>query len=203
MKNMKKILVLALAALLLVAVSVAGTVAYLTAKTDPVTNTFKPSTLSVTLSEETPASNNRNIQMVPGTSVTKDPKVSYTTDVPAYVFVKVTETIGGDLIFDTYIGYDVITTGDNKWTRLEDGLYYMEVAAGSQNNISIIQDKTTPTPKADKVTIKNVTLTEMEALKKLEETAYPKLTFEAFIIQKEPFGSAAAAWAEVPTTTTP
>lgn len=61
MKNMKKILVLALAALLLVAVSVAGTVAYLTAKTDPVTNTFKPSTLSVTLSEETPASNNRNI----------------------------------------------------------------------------------------------------------------------------------------------
>lgn len=141
--------------------------------------------------------------MVPGTSVTKDPKVSYTTDVPAYVFVKVTETIGGDLSFDTYIGYDVITTGDNKWTRLEDGLYYMEVAAGSQNNISIIQDKTTPTPQADKVTIKNVTLTEMEALKKLEETAYPKLAFEAYIIQKEPFGSAAAAWAEVPTTTNP
>lgn len=199
MKNMKKILVLALAALLLVAVSVAGTVAYLTASTTPVTNTFKPSTLSVTLTEQNPTdTDNREIQMVPGASVAKDPKVSYTTDVPAYVFVKVTESIGGNLQFDKYIGYSVIT-GENKWTELGNGVYYMDVVAGAKNDISIIQDKTAPTPVADHVTVNNLTLADMNALKDLGATGYPKLTFEAYIIQKEPFNDASAAWTELTT----
>ena len=51
MKNMKKILVLALAALLLVAVSVAGTVAYLTATTDPVENTFTAESIEIVIRE--------------------------------------------------------------------------------------------------------------------------------------------------------
>lgn len=182
----KKILVMALAALLLVAVSVAGTIAYLTAQSDPVTNTFTPSTLSVYLNETQPT--NKTAQMIPGATIDKDPKVTYSTDVPAYIFVEVTESIGADLDFDKYIGYSVITTGDNKWTELSPGVYYMEVAAGSNTTgISVIQDASEP-PVADKVTVKNVTLADMTALKNPDDandtSKYPKLTFQAYIIQK-------------------
>lgn len=185
MKNMKKILVLALAALLLVAVSVAGTVAYLTATTTPVTNTFKPSTLSVSIDETLPA--DKTAQMIPGATIDKNPKVSYTTDVPAYVFVKVTESIGADLNFSDYIEYSVITTGDNAWKELSDGVYYMSVEKGSNppDGISVIQDANKVT---DKVTVKSdLKLADMTAIQNKDDdtdtTKYPKLTFQAYIIQ--------------------
>lgn len=205
MKNMKKILVLALAALLLVAVSVAGTVAYLTATTTPVTNTFTPTTLSVDVKEDNLQATSKTIEMIPGTSVAKDPKVTYSTDIPAYVFVKVTESIGAGLTFSDYIGYSVITSGEKKWNALDSApdVYYMEVTKGSnpEGGISVIQDSKGT---ADKVTIKeSVDLTAMKKLLnvngEIDDTKCPKLTFEAFIIQKEPFGSAAAAWNELTT----
>lgn len=201
MKNVKKILVLALAALLLVAVSVAGTVAYLTATTAPVTNTFTPSTLSVAIEESKPS--NKTAPMVPGAAIEKNPKVTYATDVPAYVFVKVTESIGTGLTFSDYIDYSVIT--DGKWTALSSatGVYYMEVAAGSspEGGISVIQDANKV---ADQVTVKSaLKVLDMTALKNADDATdtskYPKLTFEAYIIQKEPFNSASTAWNELTT----
>ena len=49
MKNMKRILLTVVAAMLLVVMSVAGTLAYLTVKTNPVTNTFKVGDVSFDL----------------------------------------------------------------------------------------------------------------------------------------------------------
>lgn len=202
MKNMKKILVLLVAAVLLVAVSVAGTVAYLTAQTGEITNTFTPATLSVNLNESKPA--NKIAQMVPGATIEKDPKVTYTTDVPAYVFVKVTEQIGSNLSFDAYIDYSVIT-GTGAWTALDgfDGVYYMAVEKDGcpEGGISIIQDASNP-PVADKVTVKNIGLAEMQALVNDSDandmSKYPKLSFQAYIIQQLGFeDNPAGAWAEL------
>lgn len=136
MKNMKKILVLALAALLLVAVSVAGTVAYLTAKTDPVTNTFTTAGIEISLTEtwnadskdDTDTENDHwTAQMIPGVEYAKDPIVSVIrpeTDVDIYLFVKIEKT--GNV--DSYIDYASNLTG---WTELTNGsgVYYREVSA--------------------------------------------------------------------------
>ncbi|MBR6668131.1 MAG: SipW-dependent-type signal peptide-containing protein, partial [Clostridia bacterium] len=62
MKNTKKILVLALAAVLLVAVSVGGTVAFLQDRTQEIVNTFTTSNIDITLEE----SKNLDLKMVPG-----------------------------------------------------------------------------------------------------------------------------------------
>lgn len=51
MKNAKKIIALLLCAVLLVAGSVAGTLAYLTSKTGPVNNTFSAGNVAITLDE--------------------------------------------------------------------------------------------------------------------------------------------------------
>lgn len=202
MKNMKKVLVLALAALLLVAVSVAGTMAYLTAKTDPVTNTFKPSTLSVGITETVA----KDIQIIPGVSVKKDPKVTYSTDVPAYLFVEVTEAIGPNLVFSKYVNYSVIT-GDGAWNVVKNegvgsnkqkNVYYMEVGAGkNETGISVIQDANEV---PDQVTFENVNLEDMDAID--NAACYPQLVFKAYIIQKEPFDSALAAWYELTSSST-
>lgn len=193
MKNMKKILVMTLAALLLVAVSVAGTVAYLTTSSEEVTNIFEPTTVDVGVEES-----DNEYKLIPGTSISKDPKVTYKTpDFASYVFVKVTESIKDGLTFSDYIGYDVITTGDKKWTALpgEDGVYYMEVPAGEDTDgISVIQDMN-GTP--DMVTVKeDLTLEDMTALGTNQDD-YPQLTFKSYIIQKDPFKSVEDAWANV------
>ena len=111
MKNMKKILVLALAALLLVAVSVAGTVAYLTAKTDPVTNTFVPATIEIELKEhelqadgtldmDSEVDGNDGYRLLPGLELKKDPFVRVKQG-PCYVFVEAVGSTAPDV--DDYI----------------------------------------------------------------------------------------------------
>lgn len=84
-----RILLTAVAALLLVTMAVGGTLAWLTDVTPPVTNTFSPSDIHIKLEESnTPWS----MQLIPGVEKAKDPKVTVDTDktnVPIFVYVKV------------------------------------------------------------------------------------------------------------------
>ena len=204
MKNMKKILVLALAALLLVAVSVAGTVAYLTATTTPVTNTFSPANIDLEL-KETLQSDGSDLgtadwkgQLIPGATLKKDPKVTVTYDVACYVFIKVDETNWNDDIA-TY------TIADG-WTELSgnNGLvWYKEFAQPTQQTteeILVIKD--------NQITVKDVGKTELDGLyvtKGGVKTAKDiKLVFTAYACQKANGTSefsAAEAWAKVAPTT--
>ena len=120
MKNMKKILVMALAAVLLVAVSVGGTIAYLTDKTETVENVFTTSNIDVKLEE----SSNLDLKMIPGKELTKDPTVTVIAGSEAcWLFVKLEKSTS----FDTYLSYNMA----EGWTALDnvDGVYYREVAA--------------------------------------------------------------------------
>ena len=82
-----RILLTAVAALLLVTMAVGGTIAYLTATTDNVVNKFTPAGIEIELDE---TEDNWSMQLIPGTEKTKDPVVTVNTSVKAYVFVQFT-----------------------------------------------------------------------------------------------------------------
>lgn len=175
MKNMKKILVLSLAAVLLVAVSVGGTIAYLKAETEEVTNTFTPASVNVSLTETT----GEEYQMIPKKEHTKDPTVSVAANphgVPYYVFVKMTETNNPS----AYLDYSV----DSAWTALDatayPGVYYIDVTTGYTDA------KSWGVLTGNKVTVKE-TLENSSFANMTSKDKYPSMTFQAWAIQQEGF----------------
>lgn len=88
MKARSKALLLTLCAVLLVAVSVLGTMAYLTSKTQVITNTFTVGNINIELTETKPE--NQQAKIIPGVDIVKDPKVTVKANSEAcYLFLKV------------------------------------------------------------------------------------------------------------------
>ena len=178
-----KTLIVALAVMLVVGCAVGGTLAWLTDTTDQVTNTFTVGNIDIGLAET-----KDNFKMVPGATISKDPKVTVKAGSEAcWLFVKVTESDN----LDSFISYSV----DSNWTALTgvSGVYYREVpdqtTATTDVGYSVLTN--------DQVTVKDtVTKDMMDAITAGEATA-PTLTFEAYAIQKKGFTTAAAAWNEV------
>ena len=69
---MKKKLTLVVSLLLVMALSIGGTLAYLTAQTDAVTNTFTIGNITISLAEKTTG----DYKIVPGDTVEKDPSIT-------------------------------------------------------------------------------------------------------------------------------
>ena len=175
---MKKKFMLMVSALVLVAaMAVGGTLAYLTAQTQVVTNTFTIGDISIELKETT-----SNYKMVPGQEISKDPKVTVKADSEdCWLFVKIDESDN----LGTYISYSLA----DGWTELTtgSGVYWREVASSGD-------DQTFGVLAGDKVTVKSeVTTEQMTAA----NTSKPTLTFTAYAIQAAGFDNAADAWKEV------
>ena len=176
----KKTLISIIAVALVICVSIGGVLAYLTAKTAPITNTFTVGNIGLTLTEST----GNTYKMVPGQPITKDPKVTVTANSEAsYVFVKVTKSTNA--AFDDYMTYEMA----DGWAPLEGnaGVYYREAdATTAATDFQVIKNNT--------VTVKGtVTKAMMDAL--TEET-YPTLTFKAAAVQKAGL-TLTQAWNEV------
>ena len=174
---MKKKFMLMVSALVLVAaMAVGGTLAYLTAQTQAVTNTFTIGNINITLAETT-----NTYKMVPGQDIAKDPVVTVKGGSEAcWLFVKVAESDN----LDTYITYGLA----DGWTELTagSGIYYREVASSGD-------DQTFGVLAGDKVTVKSeVTTEQMTAA----NTSKPTLAFTAYAVQKAGFDTAAQAWGE-------
>ena len=171
-------------------VTVGGTVAWLTANTAPVVNTFTPSNINIELTETT----GNQYKMVPGATIAKNPKVTVKSGSEAsYVFVKIEKST--DKAFDDYMTF-TIAAG---WTALPNvaGVYYREVAATTADtDFPVLMD--------NQVQVKDtVTKTMMDAL---NVSNYPKLTFTAYAVQQAKGNTTftpAEAWAKVPTTAAP
>lgn len=150
MKSGKKALLLALCAVLLVAATVMGTMAYLTA-TDTVTNTFTIGKVDIKLDEAKVDADGKALtgdaaarvkaneyHLMPGHSYTKDPTVHVTANSEdSYIFVKVENGISA---FEAATsaeegGYKTIADQikANGWTALNDvdGVYYKEYTKGT------------------------------------------------------------------------
>ena len=198
MKNMKKILVLALAAVLLVAVGVGGTLAWLQDSTQTIENTFTTSNIDIELKEEPDAGedNKASFQMIPDADIDKKPYVTVKKDsVACWVFVEVIESS----VLDNYISYSV---DNEEWTALGESypnIYYKKIdtAPTTDKNCDILTD--------DKVSVlAAVTEDDMAKLKE-ENAVQPTLTFKAYAIQYEGFNddtktdaeNAVNAWTEI------
>lgn len=178
---------IALLALVLVIGCVAGgTVAWLVATSDTVTNTFTYGNIDITLTETTGTS----YKIIPGTDITKNPKVTVKGGSEAcWLFVKVEES-------GTFVADKVTYAIDKDWTALEGekGVYYRKVAAvTADTDFSVLE--------GNKITVKD-TLTKGDI--KDIAAVNPTLKITAYAVQQENIKDAAAAWkAANPTTTTP
>ena len=86
----KKIAVIFCAVVLIVAATVSGTIAWLTAETAPVTNTFTVGNINITLTETTGDS----YKILPGNVLKKNPKVSVAAgSEKCYLFVLFKDSI--------------------------------------------------------------------------------------------------------------
>ena len=194
----KKSLALVLALAMIVVCVVGGTLAWLTATTPEVKNTFTYGDINIKL-EETGAtvaadgSATKEFKMIPGYTITKDPKVTVLAgSEKCYLFVKVAESDN----FDDFMTYDMAAG----WTALTgvNGVYYRVVETSTADQPFYVLA-------GNKVTVNDtVTKADMDGLKANVATQ-PTLTFTAYACQYNNSNGthfdAADAWAKVNPTT--
>lgn len=173
-----RVLVMAVALTLIIGGIIGGSVAWLTATSDTVTNTFTVGDIQIELKETT----GNNYTMVPGNDISKDPKVTVKKGSEAcWLFVK----IEGKNNIENFVTYEIA----DGWTALTGvtGVFYRKVDAAKTEDstpFSIL--------KSDKVTAKTTVTKEM--FKDLTEDTYPKLLFTAYAIQSDNISDATTAW---------
>lgn len=191
-------LTLMLSALLIFGGAIGGTLAWLTAKTEPVKNVFTVGQISLTLTETNEAgatvnSGTQTFYAVPGTNITKDPTVTVGAgSVASWIFVEITESKA--FANDANIRYEVAagwmslgttTNADGSVTRL----IYREVSEGAadqeylilSNNTVVVANEFAPSATAGEFS----------------------LTFTAYGIQKANLNTATDAWAALGTALNP
>ena len=172
----KKTLALFLALALVLGGVIGGTMAWLTDETPGIVNTFTDSDIEITLTETGAEHNANSYKMVPGYTISKDPKVTVVKgSEKCYLFVKLEKSEN----FDSFLTYEIAAG----WTQLTDaegknvdGVYYRVVdTTGQGTPISVLKD--------DKVTVLgSVTKSMMDELRdgKAEK---PTLTVTAYASQ--------------------
>ena len=198
---MKKKLMTVLALVLVIAMSVAGTIAFLTDTTDPITNTFTVGKVDITLTEtfntDTDGDQENDAwkaQLIPGTTYAKDPIVTVTADSEdCWLFVKFEENGNPS----TYLTYTSNLTPANGWTQGDDtdipsNVWYRAVnkADATKSFQLLAGDNTYPTgciSVKDTVTKDN-----------MNTAAEAELVYTAYACQKANM-SAEAAWAQFTT----
>ena len=171
-----RILLTAVAALLLVVMAVGGTLAYLTDVTPVVSNTFTPADVHISLTE-TPNQDDGTwtAQLIPGKEYMKDPIVTVDdalTNVDLWVFVKVEDTNAS-----TYLDFEV----SDEWDELiADSVYYRAWTDGTSTEDWYVLTGTT-TNANGAVTVKSgLTADQLY-------NANASLSFTAYAIQQEGF----------------
>lgn len=196
-----------LALVLVVAVaSVGGTIAWLTATTDTVTNTFTTANIDIGLTETWNAKENESstendtwrAKLVPGKEYAKDPKVTVNAGSEAcWLFVHVAEANNTINTNDKVVSYTV-RTGEDEWTAVEGhtGFFYRTVnaatAAAGDSYYVLTGDTTNP----------NGFVKINENLTKTQEEAFgantPTITVTAAAVQQDGINTVADAWSKLP-----
>ena len=185
----KKGLAMVLALVLLAVCAVSGTLAWLTAKSDEVTNTFTASDIEVKLDETkgTTVTGGKEFKMIPGYTISKDPKATVLAgSEECYLFVKLEKSQN----FDTFLTYEMA----EGWKSVpgETNVYYRKVqTAGIGTAYSVLKD--------DQVTVKGEVTKAM--MNGLTTETLPKLTVTAYASQLHKNATteftAAEAWENV------
>ena len=190
-----KTFVAMLALVLVIGCAVGGTIAWLTAQTDPVVNTFTYGDINITLGETTGAT----YKIIPGVNIDKDPKVTVKKDSEAcWLFVKVEEE--GTFVANkvTYSIADGWTQGDG--TNIPANVYYREVNAVTADTSFYVLKGNTEYPNGVVTVSEELTKAEVNSITAENQ---PKLTFTAYAVQKDGIDDAATAWTKANPTTNP
>lgn len=201
--NAKKIAAALLAVVLLIGIGVGGTLAWLTATTGAVTNTFTVGDIAIDLKEhklnetgtdlltgtDNEVNAESNYKIVPGDTQPKDPFVRFTKDSePCWLFVKVEEknnTVGTS--DKKYVTYSVDTSVWTELTGVEGvtGVYYkkLESLTTANTTYSILASNQVSYSQ-------NLTKADLNAV----GTNKPQLIFTAYAVQLEAATTAADAW---------
>lgn len=167
-----RILLTAVAALLLVVVAVGGTMAWLQDTTEDVVNTFTTTNVDIELDETT----DNEYEVIPGVDLEKDPTVTVIKgSEKSWVFVKVVYPTGTDnyLTWSYDTAWTTLSTTSDTNTKMTTVILYKVVEEVSADTpYSVLAD--------NKVTVSsdltNAQMDELEALN-------PSLTFTAYAIQ--------------------
>ena len=125
----KKASALTIAIILILVMAIGGTVAFLVANTDPITNRFTPAVVTSEVNEEFNSDN----------TVKTSATVKNTGDIPAYIRVAVVaNTIDKDRnVTGTADVSDKLSS--EKWTKLGDYYYYNEVVAPGDSTFNLLK----------------------------------------------------------------
>lgn len=163
----KKTLALFLALALVIVGIIGGTMAWLTDTTPDIVNTFTDSDIDITLAETT----GESYKMVPGYTISKDPKVTVETgSEKCYLFVKLEESAN----FNSFLTYEIA----DGWTSLDgvDNVYYRIVDTAEMGTAySVLKD--------DQVMVQGTVTKEMMNELKNGTAAEPTLTVTAYASQ--------------------
>lgn len=187
-KNKKLVTVVSamFCAVVLVAGSIAGTIAYLTS-TASVQNTFTVGNIKITMDETkvdlygeavTPAARtaSNEYKLIPGHEYTKDPVITVEANSEkCYLFVKVENGISAIEDNSNKIAKQITT--DNDWTQLEEGVYYKVVDTSASDQEFTVFSTFKLAGTADVDSYKDATI-----------------DITAYAIQFDGFADAAAAW---------
>ena len=188
--------------LVVMVASIGGTVAWLTAQTAPVVNTFTYGDINIDLYEHnydastnslgtTEVKNVEDYKIIPGVNLPKDPTVKVTKgSEKCWLFVKVEKTgtfVEGKVTYDIADGWTQLT-GEG----ITGTVYYRQVGADAAN------DQTFGVLKQTTANGKTYAITVSDQLTKAEVNGQGNVTlkFTAYAIQQEGFDTAEAAWAK-------
>lgn len=191
MKTKSKALLMTLCAVLLVAASVLGTMAYLTSQ-DSVKNTFSIGKIAITLDEAQvdadgkaqttePRVKENSYKLMPGHKYDKDPTVHVEKgSEDAYIFVKVENGISA-FEADTKIAKQIT---DNDWSALDGftNVYYKSYSKDADKDV-------------DLVVFRNFTIADgAEKINGWNTATDANITITAYAVQMDGFANAKAAW---------
>ena len=199
MKTRKKILALTVCAMVLITGSVLGTMAWLTAETDEVVNTFTYGNINIDLDEHVydPDQNALgkeltksadNYLIIPGIDLPKDPFVTVKAgSEDCYLFVKVEESEGFAKGKVAYAVDESWTKGDG--TKIPANVYYRQVSQPAADvSYNVLKD--------NKIFVSE-NLTKDEVKEMQQSQVRPTLKFTAYAIQAEGIDSAETAWSQI------
>lgn len=185
-----KVFTILLTLTLVLGSAVGGTLSWLLAKSNTVTNTFTYGDISIDLDEtETDLNDDGDAdtnwyEMIPGEIIEKDPTVSVNPgSETCWLFVKLEKFEN----FDDFMEYEI---GD-RWTQLKDdksvdveGVYFLHQAEVTKD-ASVVKY---PVLKDDEVAVKaSVTKMMLNDLDKADPKVYPELKVTAYAVQYSSF----------------
>lgn len=189
----KKTLISIIAVALVICVSIGGVLAYLTDKTDTITNTFTVGNVDIDLTEtwntdadKDGTNDSWSAKIIPGTTYTKDPVVTVEANSEeCWLFVKFDENNNPS----TYFDYTSTLTAANGWTQgdgtnIPANVWYRSVDASNTGQTWNLLAN-------DTITIKSTV-----GADDMTKAASATLSYTAYAVQKANI-TAADAWAEV------